>query len=507
MKRNEADNRNRMNGGSSDRPQAQSENLIQHNKRAAAIQEKLDAENEQSSGVIDGMTGTFHRIDTEKEAAKAEARLPWYKRPFFSKIRYAIIALIIALTLWGYVLMSQNPARTKAVENVKLNFEVGAESDLKSRGLIVNDDLNELLSTVTVKVRTTLNDLPRFNSSMTDVVTASISLSDIREPGTYVRNIVATTSIGTVESVEPRTVTITVENLRSSNIPIKVEFINELPEGYWHSEPQLSQTSITVTGPESIISEIRSGKCVIDLNELTERLYLSFPVILLDADNEEIELTNAIDAVPSVIVSMDVLPMREFNIKDLISVEGLNEELYDYTVSVIPETIALAAPMNVLDSIDDIIVEPFLINDFTVGIPIRRFITLTGIPDEAINLSMASNRVTVTVDITDKIIEKKFEYRFSEDDIIGKLPDNNYQIKTVSNVYNIVLKGAARLLSAIAEDDIRLIVDASAYTSEGIYSEITPELSVSGNPSWLSDGTVEVSFNNVTLVVSPKPLD
>ncbi|GEM_PF-192133 len=506
MKRNEADNRNRLSGDAGAPAQSQSENLIQHNKRAAAVQEKLDAENEQGSGVIDGMTGTFRRIDTEKESGKAETDLPWYKRTFFRKIRYALVALIIALTLWGYVLMSQNPSRTKTVENVKLNFEVGAESDLKSRGLIVNDDLNELLSTVNVNVRTTLNDLPRFNSSMTDVVTATISLSDIREPGTYVRNIVATSSIGTVESVEPRTVTITVENLRAASVPIIAEFVNELPEGYWHDEPKLSQSSITVTGPESVISQIRAGKCVIDLNDLTDKLYLSFPVVFLDAENEEIELTNVIDTVPSVIVTMDVFPTKEFNVKDLINVEGVNEELYTYTVSVAPETIRLAAPQSVLDNIEELGIDPFVITDFNVGTPVKRVITLTGIPEEAINLSAVQNRVIVTVDIFDRIVEMKFGYQFSEDDIINKQQNIAYQIRTVSNVYNIVFKGPARLLNELSADDISLTVNAAGYVNEADYT-VMPELTVSGNPAWLTDGSVQYSFDSVILHVSPKPLD
>ena len=209
---------------------------------------------ERTPGIVDGTTGSFHRVGTQDLSEDTPEKTPWYKKPFIRKIGYALIALFIALTLWGYVLMSENPVRIKRVNNVSLSFESGSEADLKSRGLIISGDIGSILPEIAVNVRTTLNDLPRFNASMDDIVTATISLNDIREPGTYVRKIVATSSIGTVESVEPSTVTITVEDLVSRMIPVKCSFTNSLPDGYWRDEPELATSSITISGAESAIS-------------------------------------------------------------------------------------------------------------------------------------------------------------------------------------------------------------------------------------------------------------
>lgn len=481
--------------------QGQPENLVQHNKRAAEVQEKLDARHEQSAGVIDGMTGTFHRIDTEKSKNEAVEKDPWYKRPFMRKIGYAFVALIVALTLWGYVLMKENPTRIKSVEDVKLNFEVGAEADLKSRGLVVNDDLNELLSEVTVNVRTTLNDLPRFNNSVSDIVTATISLSDIREPGTYTRNIVATSTIGTVESVEPKTVTITVESLRSKNIPITCEYIGELPDGYWHGEAQLSQTSISVTGPDSVISRIRSGVCEIDLTDLTDRLYSSLPIKLIGADKEVIDMSNIVDTVPSVIITMNVYPIRTFTAADFLNLVGTNDDLFEYTIVSSPSEIIIAAPADVLATITDFAFESIDVSGLVNGDYHKTIVTLSGLPSEAVLTNISGNRISVTVEVSDKIISKRFEYTFSsESDIVGRQPNTHYRIDA-ANPYIVTFTGPARYLNELTASDISFSVNVSNLNGYHSHS-VKPQLTVAGDPDWLNDESVSVDFGQVAVTLT-----
>ena len=116
-------------------------------------------------------------MDSQNAAADSESpQPPWYKRVFLRKLGYALIALIIALTIWGYVLMSENPQRTKRVENVRLSIDGGSEASFRMRNLIISEDMTSHLPSVTVNVRTTLNELPRFDSALGEVVTASINL-------------------------------------------------------------------------------------------------------------------------------------------------------------------------------------------------------------------------------------------------------------------------------------------------------------------------------------------
>ena len=95
----------------------------------------------------------------------AEKKTKCFRRPLVRKLGYLFISLLIATTLWGYVLMSENPDRMKHVSDVPLKFEGGSEADLRSRGFVVLGESQNLLPDVTVTVKTKLNDLPSFGNS------------------------------------------------------------------------------------------------------------------------------------------------------------------------------------------------------------------------------------------------------------------------------------------------------------------------------------------------------
>ena len=75
----------------------------------------------------------------------AEKKTKWFRRPLVRKLGYLFISLLIATTLWGYVLMSENPDRMKHVSDVPLKFEGGSEADLRSRGFVVLGESQNLL--------------------------------------------------------------------------------------------------------------------------------------------------------------------------------------------------------------------------------------------------------------------------------------------------------------------------------------------------------------------------
>lgn len=186
----------------------------------------------------------------------------WFRRPLVRKLGYLFISLLIATTLWGYVLMSENPDRMKHVSDVPLKFEGGSEADLRSRGFVVLGESQNLLPDVTVTVKTKLNDLPSFgNSAGGEIVSASVSLQGINAPGEYECDVIASTTIGTVYSVEPRTVKITVDELVTRTIPITCAVTGDLPPVIGTEMFSLRQQASTSRG-RAVLSVILSAQIV-----------------------------------------------------------------------------------------------------------------------------------------------------------------------------------------------------------------------------------------------------
>ena len=281
----------------------------------------------------------------------AEKKTKWFRRPLVRKLGYLFISLLIATTLWGYVLMSENPDRMKHVSAVPLKFEGGSEADLRSRGFVVLGESQNLLPDVTVTVKTKLNDLPSFgNSAGGEIVSASVSLQGINAPGEYECDVIASTTIGTVYSVEPRTVKITVDELVTRTIPITCAVTGDLPAGYWNGDVQLAATSIDITGPRSSISNIVRANCVLNLDGRTESVNEAFELTLIDSSGQIAADSSIVGTLPSVIVRMDIKPQYDIVLQTLIETTGKDDN-YEASYTVKPSVLSIVASQDVIDKI------------------------------------------------------------------------------------------------------------------------------------------------------------
>ena len=62
----------------------------------------------------------------KKSTNTGSALKTWLKNAFTKNLALKIVSLIFAMLLWGYVLMSENPQRTKTLTNVPISVEGGA---------------------------------------------------------------------------------------------------------------------------------------------------------------------------------------------------------------------------------------------------------------------------------------------------------------------------------------------------------------------------------------------
>ncbi len=437
------------------------------------------------------------------EGGEAEQKPRWYKRPFIHKLGYGLLSLLIAVTIWGYVLMSENPVRIKRVDNVRLSIDGGSEASFLQRNLIVVDDLTSLLPTVSVNVETRLNDLARFDSATGNVVTAYINLNDIRGPGIYERQISAVSTVGTPVSIEPKTVTITVENNVTRTIPVTYSIVGELPAGYWHGEAALPYgDTISLSGAESKIRSIVRANCVIDLTGRTSEINESFEPVLLDEDQNVLDKTGIVGVMPSVIIRMPVMPYTEIQVDKYIAFAGEINENYELSsLSINPGTLSVAAPREVLDTLESsIYIEPINVANLYPGTHQQR-VSVMGLASEARLLS--DNNFIVTIVIADKHVTRSLS--IPKDDVEIEGEDHtlfNYLYGT--NSFSVQFSGPARIVNALRESDVHLYLNVRSFL-RGTH-EITPKLSIAGDPAWLYDGSVEItvqkSFCTVTTATS-----
>lgn len=430
------------------------------------------------------------------DSSVEEKSLPWYKRRLVRKIGYFLVALLIATTLWGYVLMSENPERSIRIEGIKVSFEAGSEADLYARNLTILGDLNEILPEVTVTIKTTLNDLPKFSGERAkDIVKATVSLNSVHVPGEHTLNINATTSVGEIDKLSIDKLVINVDDLVSRSIPVTASVQGTLPDGYWNSEPQLLTNSITIKGAESEIVNIVKANCIIDLTGRTESINDSMSLVLCDKFDMQIPYSSIVGTIPSVTVMMDILPERDITLEANIIGQNALKDIYEIaSISVSPSILSVAGDDELLSDIVDLVsLEPIDVSNASTDEPIIVEVGITGLPDGVI-ITNSVTTVIVTIEIRERVEEVTFEAVPVK--IINA--DNtkfNYVFEPTTCI--VTLSGKASVIRSLYSWQIDLTLNMSGYGA-GVHSLI-PELQIAGSPELLQVLTIDISHVTCTI--------
>lgn len=381
-------------------------------------------------------------------------RKPWYKISVLRRIIYFILSLALAVFLWGFVLMTQNPDRQKTFTGIKPYFESGSEADLLARNLTVSGDLSEILKDVSVTVSAPLTDISKMDKNS---ISATISLNDVSKAGWYTLEIRASSAVGTVKRIEPSTISVYIDDIVSRTVPVSYDFRGELPEGYWHDTPVLVSTSTTVEGAKDDVLNVSNAVCHIDLTNLTESVASSYPLSVLDSEGNELDKSVFKKNIPSVTVRMTVLPYKTF---DIVEPEIIDEDMPDYLeiagYSMTEGSIQIAAAADELNAISEIAADQVRLTNITEPGTYFFPLTLNGLPSEYYVLgNTGANSIQLKVDIVDKEGSQMFYDVPIE--FIGQNEKYtyNFQHKTI----NVTVSGPLRLIQGLLKSQIVIEVN------------------------------------------------
>ena len=370
---------------------------------------------------------------------------------FFTKnVVLKIISLIFAMMLWGYVMMDQNPSRTKVVDGVHINIE--GEADLNYRKLVVRGDKNALLDEVSVKVST---ELTKYADLGVDDVVATISLKGVNAVGTYSLPINATTSEGTVLSKTPSAVDVEIDSLVSRRVPVEIKITGAIPEGYWNSQPVMAQSYLDIEGPKTDISKIVKAVCTLDISNITSSYNQSLEAVLYDTDENEVEMSVLYGQLPSVSLKMEVLPKKEVPIDVEGSLMGKDNLAANYEIKSMKlsqETVTIAGEKSVIDAISSISADQLDVSGYSQSL----LTELDLVAPDGVKLVNGST-VTVYLDIAEKQNELSFEDLPIQVIGLGKRMSAELDVSAA----DLKLIGRVSLINKLNPSDVSLYVDVT----------------------------------------------
>lgn len=242
-----------------------------------------------------------------------------------------LVSIAMAIVLWGIVLGSRNVEITKEVPlEVITSSDVAPASELPER-------ISFRLSGPKAFLRGVLDrgeEPIRVNLVGTKpaLVTYRFFTDNIRVP------------IGVkVLSIQPPSITVKLENLKTKQIPVHLQILGTPPEGYRLEKVDVKPNTIQISGPESRLaglSEIQSRP--IDISHLKETLEEEFP---LDLSGRNLKVEGEL---PHVVIQVEPKTAR-YRIKN-VEIRILSE--FKSTVEEVSLTVMVKATKAAMESLD-----------------------------------------------------------------------------------------------------------------------------------------------------------
>lgn len=325
--------------------------------QSAKQKETKEANKKTASNVSDTAADPSADNDIKGAAEKASEKKRKPSALFESDKFMLALSFVIAFFIWAVMSVNTGETGNYPITEIPVTMELSEDAQDSSLSVVSIDGKPVDDFTATVRVRG--NSVTVGSLSASDIQVYGANLGNIVASGTYPVTLQAR-QLGVknnydIISVYPSEVKVVVDRTITTEFTIESQINATSPVEYYIGSPSLSQTTVTVTGPEQIVSKAVKAVVSADIEyELQETsTFTSLPVKLFDASGEVVEddaitlSPNEVDVTIPVLVKKTVPLVPDYlnapanlNASDLVTVK--------------PNEIEIAAPADIIDSVSSI---------------------------------------------------------------------------------------------------------------------------------------------------------
>lgn len=369
---------------------------------------------------------------------------------FFShNITLLVLAFIIAFVAWFIINASSETETNVTIDNIPVTIELTDEA--VDDGLKIFNGENITASVEVSGNRVTVGSLTSGDIS----VTANQS-SSIISPGTYTLALTAKKSglksnYNIVSSVTPPSITVFVDREKEQEFDIDNRLSVQLDDSSHYANTSLSQSKVTLSGPETQVNRIDSVAVVDTITpDNNNRQTVQEKLVYLDENDKALDLPQVVSDVETVEATIQVLPIAAVNLD--VNVTNAPSDAPKVTVS--PDTVKIAGPQTTLDSITD--------NTVSIGT-----LDYSKLKNESVSQKFditlpngckvisGETSATVSVDLS------SYDYTTVTAKISSKIDSSAYTTEFATNNVELTIYGPEDLLSEISASDVTAIADFS----------------------------------------------
>lgn len=379
-----------------------------------------------------------------------------------NKVLYIALSLLIAILFWLYVDDELGSKITETYSRIPIEF-IGAEDTLPSRGLMLAEGEDMTIDLKLSGPRLLITGLDKSD------IRVEVDLTNISAVGPYTLNYqirfpdeVDSTKISR-EWASRSAVTVRVAELFTKEVPVEVTVTGEAMDGYIYMSERLTvdPATLTVSGREEDVSQVASALVHLDLTDASSTISRSFDYELLDAEGNVLDIEGIQVSENQVQVEAPIYLVKTLDLTVKFR-ESPGSTLDDIKWKLERNTIEVAGEAASLENKEDILLGEI---DLAALLSDTEMVLDIALPAGAVNLS-GFTTTTLTITFSDSLATKSLAV--TNISAIGLSEGQSFD--RLTNSVEVVLRGPADIIEEVTEEDVRIVVDLTEYTSNGTYS-------------------------------------
>ena len=403
-----------------------------------------------------------------------------------SKIWQMVLSVAIAFALWMYVVSTVSPEYEETFYDIPVSYQ---NDVLEERDLMIVSDT----PTVTLKLKGNRSDLNQLNANN---ITILVNLAAIQAPGTqmlqYTVSFPGNFPSNAFEplSQTPNLLQLKVENKIKKAVPIVLEYIGSVPEGFIADKdnPVMDASVVEISGPESSVELIHHASIQVDLTNREDSIVGAFNYVLCDETGEPVDAEMVTTNLEEVNLSVKIQAMKEVPlVLNIVDGGGATKDTCHVELS--KESIwvsGMESRLRELTAVELGTVDLAELKEET------NTLTFDVILPEGVTNASGVTEVTATISFPE-LGTKKLTISQSQFLTVGVPADTT--VTWITEVVEVELRGPRDIIKKLTEKDITVTVD---FTDEelGSVSKV-PKITLSSAYSGV--GAISVSAVTATL--------
>jgi len=372
---------------------------------------------------------------------------------FSSRVFYILVSLVASIALWMYVELNINEEKRFPVSNIPIVFRNADR--LQDRGLLISSFEPETVSLTFHVPRAVAAKLQR------TAVSVEVDLSGIMSPGpTYQPYVIIYPPGVNGETIDVTrlvsNIFLSVDRLHTRPVDVRVEFSGETAsEDLIPDTVEFSPQSITVKGPEEVVSRISSARVPVNIEPLSSTYTGDLEFVLLDENGEEFDeelLSSVTVSHETVHVTIPIRQMKSIPLTvDFAYGAGSSESNTEWQIE--PPFITISGDPDVIKDVNSV-------NLGVVSTITRRDMTFTVLPPRPIVLQDYVKNLSGETEalITVTIHGLNLAY-FSTTNLQYINVPADLRPDWVTQTLDVTIRGKPEDLALVSLDNIRVVAD------------------------------------------------